>query len=582
MSCDRQTIEPTVRSDKVRPGLPWWSWLLVLAPALATGWVIACYSVNVLRYDQWQLAILFEKMQAGRLGVVDFWSQANESRIALPKLIFLVLGQFSGWDVRWEMAFSWLIMLLTAVGLGVLVQRTLRDRGVGLPTLAAAGMAVFNWSAYVNLLWGMQLVVVLVPACLVGCLVVAGDQVTKWWQWALCCLLLTAATWSYANGMTLWLVMGVYLWVYSDQSPGRRIGRLVFVGVMLLNLAVYFAGYHHPAGHPQLTDALGRPMALLCGVPVFLGGLFVGPFLRPWQPVYWLMPVIAGLIGVGGLLGLVLIWQSRVWMDRRAWPWLALVGYGMLSGVLVTAGRASLGVAGLMASRYAGFAAAFWIGLAGCMGCLLLVENDRWRRLPGWLVPVLICLGIGIAAVPAHRRMVELRTQALRGRAALMVSGYRTLPQALGYLHNQPHTLAPIHRRLTEAGYRQTERMDHRKWRLAMAEDRGAGFIETITRVDDAWIVRGWALMQRRSGSQCLVMLAEEQADGSLRWLGAGFAEQPRPDVGKALAMASVPDAGWQIRVPGLGEWRRLRGFAVDPVTGRVQRLKAAVSSDRP
>ena len=61
---------------------------------------VARYGVDVPAGDQWSLAPMFERLDAGSVAPHGLFGQANESRPAVPRLFFLALSRLGHWNVK--------------------------------------------------------------------------------------------------------------------------------------------------------------------------------------------------------------------------------------------------------------------------------------------------------------------------------------------------------------------------------------------------------------------------------------------------------------------------------------------------
>jgi hypothetical protein len=85
-------------------GRPALTFLVLTLPALWVGWLIYRYGVDTPWGDEWDTTrLLVEKMQAGTLGLGDFFAFHNEHRIFFPRVLTFALALFTHWNVRVEL-----------------------------------------------------------------------------------------------------------------------------------------------------------------------------------------------------------------------------------------------------------------------------------------------------------------------------------------------------------------------------------------------------------------------------------------------------------------------------------------------
>src|SRR4051794_5713707 len=96
----------------------WATWGLMLAAALMFVWR---YGSNVPSWDEWDMVPTLTGEQP--ISATWLWSQHNEHRIPLPRLLFLLLNHVAGPDFRVMMFFNLLAMGVLAFALILAAQR---------------------------------------------------------------------------------------------------------------------------------------------------------------------------------------------------------------------------------------------------------------------------------------------------------------------------------------------------------------------------------------------------------------------------------------------------------------------------
>ena len=100
----------------------WGAWLVSLAAALL---FVGRYASNVPSWDDWDMIPTLTRFQPVTWSWL--WSQHNEHRVPLPRLIFLGLDRVFGIDMRVTMVADVLLMAAVAAAL-LLVVRQVRGR----------------------------------------------------------------------------------------------------------------------------------------------------------------------------------------------------------------------------------------------------------------------------------------------------------------------------------------------------------------------------------------------------------------------------------------------------------------------
>ena len=99
-------------------GRPVLTFLVLALPALWVGWLIYRYGVDTPWLDEWDSTrLLLEKMQAGTLGLADFFAFHNEHRIFFPRLLTFGLAKFTHWNVRVELLMIWILACVCSLNL---------------------------------------------------------------------------------------------------------------------------------------------------------------------------------------------------------------------------------------------------------------------------------------------------------------------------------------------------------------------------------------------------------------------------------------------------------------------------------
>ena len=136
-------------------GLPaplfvWVVWAAMFAAALA---FVEKYGSNVPSWDGWDMAPTL----TGRQPVTAewLWSQHNEHRVPLPRLILLGLHRITGINFRTPMFFNVLLTGALAAAL-ILAARASGGRRISY-TDAFFPLILLNWGQAANLIWGWQI-----------------------------------------------------------------------------------------------------------------------------------------------------------------------------------------------------------------------------------------------------------------------------------------------------------------------------------------------------------------------------------------------------------------------------------------
>jgi hypothetical protein len=311
----------------------------------------------------------------GILRFADLFQQHNESRKLFPNLYYLGLVAVTGrWDVKDAMVLMFALACLGSVLLLALLRRTTTfSLPARLWVWAILNFVFFCPREYENFLWGIQLEPLTPGVGLVAAMLVNLSELRFPWKILANSALALAATYSYANGMLLWVLAApIYpgLRVAGIQkgsaNPASWYALYLLGGVVAVGF--YFRHYIHPAQHPPFAVSPTDTLPLLRFLLSWVGSLFVVPGADP---------LFFGCIFLGVFTALVVaaIKVARREGDfLRSYPWIVIAAYALLSGAIIASGRMRFGLGSANASRYAVVVVFFYIGLAGLAASLY----DAW------------------------------------------------------------------------------------------------------------------------------------------------------------------------------------------------------------
>jgi hypothetical protein len=398
---------------------------------LAVGFV-GRYGSNVPSWDDWDMVPTLTGHQPVTLDWL--WSQHNEHRIPVPRLLLLGLHWITGIDFRTPMFFNVLAVGVLAAAM-ILVARRLRGRTHYLD--AFFPLVLLHWGHAANLLWGWQLQFfssMILSAMVLLFIVQSGASLrirTAAIAAGISILLLPLCG---ANG--LGLVPALALWLlylavdrWRSPDPGtRRDGLLVGgMGVAALLLVVlYFIGYESVPWHPKTP---GIAATLLTSIQFITIGL--GPATRAVWPV-------SGLVALGVML-LSAALLVRVWLAQPEERQRATGLFLFLGAMASLALGLGLGREGFE-TRYVNLAVPAWL-------CVYFIWK-LYAPVPWSVVMRMSLFVVALAALWPNSRWGLAYAQDLRGQLRSferdMAAGappYELIARYNAYLH--PHQDIP-------------------------------------------------------------------------------------------------------------------------------------------
>ena len=513
----------------------------VLVAPLPVLWIIVRFGVNVPVEDQIDIgAFLVRNHQRLVPPFAELFAQHNESRKIVPRLIIFYLARLTSWNVKYEMAMQVAIACGTVVAIGFLGRRALGDRA--LPATALCAWLVLSPVQWWNWLFGIQIVVFLPMLMLTIALAVAGSRLSLTARTivaALCCLI---ATYSYANGMVLWILVAIALFAGREDRTPPMIA--VWTAGAVLSIGAYFIGYHRPPISPTLISPLNHPLQAAAFILAFLG-----------HSLAW-TDVLAVSVIIGGIGVALFVWFALRGL-RTGMPWILIGTYALISAAAAAMGRLGFGMWAAIEPRYTTFAVGFWVAVV----MLCLMEDRRW------LVPVVILALHLAAAIAILPRVRESNRDRLIARAA--VQFVRVLPdpslfQRLVY-RDPAHAIA-ILEAVSQIGYLNPPLVESPFIQPA-GPTRGA--FEGVLRTEaHQFAMYGWALLPDGRPADAVVITR----DGRIVALSERTIGRPdRPGPGWDLPVTQ------RLAVPGAV----YNACAYDTSTSRAYQLQGSVRVGR-
>lgn len=239
------------------------------------------------------------------------WSQHNEHRVVLPRLILLSLYKLTDGDFRSGMVVN--VLALAALAFAM-VRTAAQVRGRAILADAFFPIALLHWGHYYNLLWSWQVGFCL-PAAVVGVvlLIVARHGLRPTLgagALAGVCLLMLplfgAPGLAYVPAMACWLGLAAVLRWRSAARHGRRDAVLFggFAVAAVLLVFAYFLGYERVEAYPEAPDRWAVLRITL---------LFLAYPLSPAAPPFWPYSgvVVLALLLAAGVVLLAAVWRGR-------------------------------------------------------------------------------------------------------------------------------------------------------------------------------------------------------------------------------------------------------------------------------
>lgn len=378
--------------------------VLALIPPVYLIWLCITLHVDVPYWDAWELVPRLDRLDSGTLTLHDVWVQHNEHRPLFPVVLMLGLARVSGWNTGLEIATNLLLgggiflvfvrYLMTAWQLHGGMPRWL------LPAISALVFTPFQWE---NWLWGWQITALMGSCSAVLGLYLLATAGEGRWRFAAALACGVWSTYSFAAGLVYW-VIGVVAIALGARAM-RRERAAAWAIVAGVTIASYFYDYHRPT-EPSLASNFASIEAVRILVIYILN--YLG---APIGAYGGSLAAVAGAAVAAMFVALVI----RLWPLRHDPVFLfpVLIGLQTLGVACISAsGRAWLGTAQALASRYGTITVPLWCAVAALAVLLLRAERQsahlaaRRGVVVAVTVTVLACAGFtgaqGSAAAAAH------------------------------------------------------------------------------------------------------------------------------------------------------------------------------------
>jgi hypothetical protein len=272
--------------------IAWSAWTAMLVAALL---FVSRFGSNVPSWDDWDMIPVLTHHQPVTWDWL--WSQHNEHRVPLPRLVFLGLDRLFGVDMRVTMYFD--VLLMAAVA-GAMIVTAARLRGRPSAVDAFFPIALLSLGQAANWLWGWQLqffASVVITCMALLAIVRVGTTMSParaGLAVGLCALLLPLCG---ANGLAMVPALAAWplaLSILPESWTGARIARgnrvlLAIGGLLAFALtAFYLVGWHRVPYHPRSQSVLQTLMTTLKALTIGLG-----PATRDIWPLSGLLTLAA-------------------------------------------------------------------------------------------------------------------------------------------------------------------------------------------------------------------------------------------------------------------------------------------------
>lgn len=498
-------------------------WLL---PVLGAFYLVLRHGVAIPFWDEWstpgaQLASWYR----GSFSLAELWSQHNESRKVVPKLIYLPLFLVAGWNVRLAIVLLMAFVCFGSVALYHLARRTIRSAVAAGLAFGFMNLLLFSPRQYENFLYGIQWETFAPGFALVLAMLVNLSGRSLRWKTICNGALALVSTYTFANGMLLWFLAFPLAARSSPEAPAssgsKLFWRFSYILAATISITCYFISYEHPPLSPPRASFSTDAAALLHFFLVWIGSLFRVTHASA-----------TGVVVLGLFLSLAAISAWLMAKDRRwqsHYPWLVLGAYTLISGAVTAVARLGFGLTMAADARYTVFTVMLYIAIVGLAFTIYekLGNRSYVKRSAKLLGAVagIILLALWASTFTAERRVLKKFTE-YRTHLQLVLRWADALPEnpELIWFSRDPETPRIIHTLAQHDALRPrlvSEALAQAVNAPPNAKDESAGFLEQA--IPDGhgrlW-VKGWARVP--DGDQpadCVIVGLETATGWQPRWV---------------------------------------------------------------
>jgi len=425
--------------------------LLTLVPFAAMARLIHVYAVDTPFNDDWTFLEDWMKWKQGLLSVGDLFSAHMEHRVTVARALALLGHWIGGSDLRWQNAYTILLLLGMGWNLVAVLRRTsgrtFEQSWLPLLLMSAALFCSIQWQ---GLLWPILFEAYIPVFSLTLCLRIWLSELKPWPAMACSMLAVLAGMWSFGNGIISWVLVPALFWLCRADLSLRQ--RWQLTGVWFACAAVagvlysmnfgnaapsqfsYGQGSEVTAGHSVMEF-----LRHLSGAPRFITALLGSHLSRGLHLDNLEVAEAAGWLSLAVFgIALVELWRGRkdaAWV-RTLVPWLLLGLFSIGTAVLIAAGRLWLSKSGTLAItvRYVSHA----IPLTVALIALMWIIGRRWAerspalRLPGGVAVGALFMLLLSQWVYGAQHMRLWQESRLQGRALLLFAKLLPTADALG------------------------------------------------------------------------------------------------------------------------------------------------------
>jgi hypothetical protein len=380
----RERLAPTADQDAYNP--LWFApsaWVPAFVLLLLMALLVRMCGVNIPFNDDFvSPGRMFFDWVHGNLSWYSFWQQHNDSRLVIPRLIWLVEAFTVGWSTKHWMYASVVMCALEAYLLALQFQKVISNTFLRWTFAGCTALLLLHPRFGPEMFLRGSQGIALVPSLFIILgLFLYSLQISFRMKLVVYVVLSQISTLTFASGMIVWVLLFPVFPLRQELRDVSKDRRSILVPTTLailcavMGIGSYFVDYH------------GTPLTLPAGGLIGFSKYFfswtgaslasVGDF-----PDAYLFGICLAAAGAACLAFATLEAAKERTLIRLewAWPWIALVVYVFASGTVNTFTRSPFGLTNAITRRYFLITMQMTIGLAGLVPILICYRADGSPR----------------------------------------------------------------------------------------------------------------------------------------------------------------------------------------------------------
>lgn len=535
-------------------------WLLYLIPILGVTGFIICFGVNVPFYDQWVLPALFEKTTIGTLQFQDLFELHNNHRILFPRLIFIVLGFISSWNIKLELFFSLGLAILTFILLYKLSVNSSTNQNYFFHfTNLLTALIFFSLAQSENWLWGFQIAIFLINFCVIlSCFIFKNNKIKPKKKLLFAAILSLIASFSSAQGLMSWLALIPGVIVISESGNQRKKYLIFWMTLFVISSFIYSIGYTQ---EPK-TINLSLLEKLLAFIQFFFN-VIAAPLTNSQNFSIGIgMIILSNFVFIGGYC--LINRKNKKYLIKLCSPWFSIGIFSILCSIVITLGRYNYGANyAIYTSRYTTHSLLLIIAVIQ-LWFIIISEGNFFKRnyypklTYSFIGGILVCL-IGVKSEIAIAQAQTDVINKQRGETCLELINYLEDSQ---FFKTHPERCLLRLSKTTwwiQDGVKQLQTVNLRNWAdnitFKTESEQLYGYIDFPLSSDqplklkakDDLTLKGWAIFPQQQKQPQLVFFSRGNQRSFFAQANIGLNS---PDIAQVLNSPLYNYARWEVKIP--------------------------------